>query len=366
MKILYYVGTGSNKFGGLEKFNVSLFDKIIAAGDELILVYRRPISHEPFLQYLRKKDIKTYLIYGKSDIASESKWTASVRLAKIIHKEKPDLVHYNFGGVLLKPFRKFKAVYTIHCDPDLENSRYLKTIFGIYTSFCDYTLGVSKAIGRKLKNVLHLKNSETLYLGVPENKSDRNICRSEFKFNENEVIICNIAYHDSVKGVDVLIRAVDYLRHKLNISGFRVIQIGGAPFADEANNVKRVYDGCDIDDCFEFWGLRNDVEDIMAASDIYCQPSRSEGVPLSLMEAGMASLPIVATNVGGIPEVAIDGKNALLCQSEDYIAVANNLKKLILNQALRTEMGSEGFKIATAKFNIESQAELLYKRYHEI
>lgn len=366
MKILYYVGTGSNKFGGFEKFNIALFNIILNVGDDLVVVYRRPISNEPFDTYLKDKQVKTYYIYEKSDIASESKWTTSVRLSRIISKETPDLVHYNFGGVLLNPFRKFKAVWTIHCDPDLESSRYLRTLYGIYTSFCDYTLGVSKAIGNQFRNILHRANSATLYLGVPENHSDRESCREKFGFNDGEVVICNIAYHDRIKGVDVLINAINYLKNEIGVRGFRVIQVGGAPFSNEANLLKETYDKSDISDCFEFWGLRNDVEDIMVASDIYCQPSRSAGIPLSIMEAGMASLPIVATNVGGIPEVARDSQNAILCEKEDYKAIAQALRTLIENPEMRIEMGRKGYEISSSNFNRDRQAQRLYDLYYAL
>lgn len=96
---------------------------------------------------------------------------------------------------------------------------------------------------------------------------------------------------------------------------------------------------------------------------IYCQSSRSEGIPLSMMEASMASLPIVATNVGGVGEVAKNYTNALLCKSEDYKALANNLFQLINSPSQRNGFGKEGRDIALNEFEISSQASRLCSIY---
>lgn len=114
------------------------------------------------------------------------------------------------------------------------------------------------------------------------------------------------------------------------------------------------------------WGLRDDVESIMAATDVYCQPSRSEGIPLSLMEAGMASVPVVATRVGGIPEVAFNGENAFLCESEKYEEIGQRLNELISDSLKRERMGRKGRQITSEKFNIEKQAASLVEIYKEI
>jgi glycosyltransferase involved in cell wall biosynthesis len=122
----------------------------------------------------------------------------------------------------------------------------------------------------------------------------------------------------------------------------------------------------DISDCFEIWGLRNDIEKILIASDVYCQTSRSEGIPLSMMEACMAQIPIVATNVGGVCEVAEHNTNALLSSNEDYKSIAINLKKLIDSVSIRKTMGKEGKRIASEKFDVASQASKLIDIYNQI
>lgn len=372
MKLLYYVGTGSNKFGGLEKFNIRLFIKLLDEGVDIIVVYRRPIIDGPFKAFLNENHIPYRWLYDTFDIIGESKLTNASHLASIVKEEKPDLIHYNFANLydialtrFRNPFNHFRALYTAHCHVNLKN-RYLRTVFKTLSPFVNKILCVSKAINDEFVQHLHSTKSLVLYLGVPENRFERENCRRKYGFSENEIIITNIAYHDPIKGVDILIKAADYLKNTLGINNFRVIQIGGSPLKEAAENLKNLLNSVNLGEHFEMWGLRDDVEEIMAATDIYCQPSRSEGIPLSLMEAGMAKVPVVATSVGGIPEVALDGKNAFLCESDNYKMIADRLKTLISDKSKRNQMGREGHKIASEKFNIDNQATSLIKIYKSI
>jgi len=372
MKLLYYVGTGSNKFGGLEKFNISLLKKLKQKGIDTTVVYRRPIAVKPFVDFLRKEGIKTYTIFDTFDVEHESKIDCAHKLAMIVRKEKPDLIHYNFGNPydmmivrLLNPFLRFKPIYTSHCHPSLK-STYMKGVYTIVSLLSKKIICVSNAIRCEFTKYLHSHKTSTLYLGVPRNTESREQARVKLGFKDDEVIICNIAYHDPVKGIDVLIRAIDYLYNDLGVRGFRLIQIGGKPFKNASERIQSLLSSVNISECFELWGLRNDIETIMCGSDIYCQSSRSEGIPLSMMEAGMASLPIVATNVGGVSEVARNGINALLSENEDYKALAQNLKTLIDSESERRRMGDNGLQIASDEFYLEVQAERLVTIYETI
>jgi glycosyltransferase involved in cell wall biosynthesis len=224
MKLLYYVGTGSNKFGGLEKFNIQLFKKLIAAHHEVVVVYRRPIIDGAFKNFLEECNIKYRWIYDSFAITGESKLTNAKRLASIVSEEKPDLIHYNFGNlydIALTRFRNpllhYKAIYTAHCHVNLKR-RYLRMVFSALTPFVKKVLCVSNAITNEFSRHLKFAKAQTLYLGVPENTCNRDECRSLLGFSNDEFIICNIAYHDPIKGVDILIKAVDYLKSN---SGWR-------------------------------------------------------------------------------------------------------------------------------------------------
>lgn len=109
-------------------------------------------------------------------------------------------------------------------------------------------------------------------------------------------------------------------------------------------------------------GIRNDVADILAISDIYTQPSRTEAISLSIIEAMTANLPVVATKVGGIPEAVADGITGYLCEKENPTDLANKLGKLIENPDLRKQFGAKG-KIKSQDFSLTASVQKLIKMY---
>ena len=84
--------------------------------------------------------------------------------------------------------------------------------------------------------------------------------------------------------------------------------------------------------------------DLLNALDIFVLPSLSEGLPMSLLEAMACGLPVVATRVGGIPEVVIDGQTGLLVPSQNAQALVQALEVLVQQKTTRMQLGHEGRK----------------------
>jgi glycosyltransferase involved in cell wall biosynthesis len=111
-------------------------------------------------------------------------------------------------------------------------------------------------------------------------------------------------------------------------------------------------------------GWQNNIERVLAASDIVILTSDNEGTPLSLIQAGMASLPVVTTNVGSISEVVMDGITGIIT-NVDVIEMADALEKLAGDVGLRTRMGSAALEFTMANFGVNRLVhdhEELYKR----
>ena len=111
-------------------------------------------------------------------------------------------------------------------------------------------------------------------------------------------------------------------------------------------------------------GWQSDIERVLAAVDIVILTSDNEGTPLSLIQAGMASLPVVATNVGSIPEVVMDGITGIIT-SVDIMEMADALQKLAGDVELRTRMGSAAQEFTMANFGVNRLVhdhEELYKK----
>jgi glycosyltransferase involved in cell wall biosynthesis len=111
-------------------------------------------------------------------------------------------------------------------------------------------------------------------------------------------------------------------------------------------------------------GWQSDMERVLAASDIVILTSDNEGTPLSLIQAGMAALPVVTTNVGSIPEVVIDGVTGIIT-NVDVMEMADALEKLAGDVGLRARMGSTAKEFTMANFGVNRLVydhEELYKR----
>lgn len=101
-------------------------------------------------------------------------------------------------------------------------------------------------------------------------------------------------------------------------------------------------------------GRRDDVPRLLAAADIILQPSRSEGLPLALMEAASAGCAMVASRVGGVPEVIEDGGSGLLVPPDDAAALADAIARLAADPALAEALGRSARKGFEARFSIDT------------
>ncbi|MBT4139900.1 MAG: glycosyltransferase family 4 protein [Candidatus Latescibacteria bacterium] len=103
-----------------------------------------------------------------------------------------------------------------------------------------------------------------------------------------------------------------------------------------------------------FLGWRNDIPNLLGASDIFALPSLNEGLGLVLIEAMAQHLPNIATQVGGVPEVVLQGETGLLVPAQSASKMAEALKDLIANPTKRKEMGEAGYQRALEHFSIQS------------
>ena len=111
-------------------------------------------------------------------------------------------------------------------------------------------------------------------------------------------------------------------------------------------------------------GWQSDIERVLSAADIIVLTSDNEGTPLSLIQAGMARLPVVTTNVGSVPEVVLDGTTGIITNL-GVNEIANALEKLFNSNDLRAQMGAAAQKFTLANFGVKrlvNDHEELYKK----
>ena len=162
--------------------------------------------------------------------------------------------------------------------------------------------------------------------------------RAELGIKEGDVVVLYVGRLDLVKGVNYLLKAAkEIIPHYKNVK-FLVVGDG---------SLRREYEGFakSFSDNIIFTGFyRGDIATLMNISDMFVLPSLSEGSPSVIMEASASGLPVIASEVGEIPEMILDGKTGILIKPKDVNGLVNALKKLIYHPLLAKEMGKRGRK----------------------
>ena len=142
----------------------------------------------------------------------------------------------------------------------------------------------------------------------------------------------------------------------------RALLVGDGPLRPEMEAKARELD---LSETVIFTGIRRDVPEILALLDIFILPSLWEGLPVALLEAMAAGLPVVATRVGGVPEVVIDGVTGLLVPPRDPEALSAAILTLLQDPDLRHRMGEAGQRRVRNHFSVDQmiqKTEALYER----
>ena len=196
--------------------------------------------------------------------------------------------------------------------------------------------------------------------GIAVRTGARESVRAELSLAEDELLIVAVGNVIPVKGHLTLVQALSRLpatgpRWRLAIAGdLREAAPPIQEFATSAGLARQVV----------LLGRRLDVPDLLAAADVFAMPSLSEGLPLALLEAMFAGRAIVASNVGGIPEVIRDGVQGLLVPPGDAAALAAALARLLGDPGERTRLGSAAQALGYRQFTVATMTdayETLYR-----
>ena len=202
---------------------------------------------------------------------------------------------------------------------------------------------------------------ESQPLWSPEERASR---RQELGLPNDRPVIAIAGQVAEVKGIWEFVEAAQLLRDTR--ATFAVLgddlRTKGAVRAEMEARVAAL----GLSDRFRFLGYRSDAPQTVQAFDIVAVPSHVEPFGLSSLEAMATGRPVVATRVGGIPEVVVDGRTGLLVPPKDAPALAQGLRRLLENQALRDEMGIEGRRRAGSVFGLNTHGAGLGRLYDRI
>lgn len=309
---------------------------------------------------------KTMNIRTKSELDPRI-YIAALQLKDFIRENKIDIIHANTRitqvmGQLLGWWTKCKYLSTCH--------GYFKTrlIRRIAPCWGDAVIAISSAVVEHLKKDFHVDESNIcmLHNGINIDKfpliddKKRVAQRKEYKLNGAGPFVGIIARLSDVKGHDILIRAMLKI-----VKDFPTAQLLLVGQGREEVRLKRLVQQVGIADHVMFIPSVGRPMDILPLFDVFVLPSYKEGLALSLIEAQASGLPVVATRVGGIPEVVLNERTGLLVEPGDVDGLAEAILRLLKNKEFAVGLGAQAHKFVASKFTADLMAEKtmeLYKR----
>ncbi|MDD5290738.1 MAG: glycosyltransferase family 4 protein [Patescibacteria group bacterium] len=386
-KTILYLITQS-ELGGAQRYSLDLalalkneFNVIVASGEEN--------GKNTLSDKLGKAKIKYYPIpYLKRSISLISDFLALIQIVKLIKKTKPDIIHLNSSkisilGSLAASISKLltksptsevrhpksEVVYTAHGWVFNEPMPVWKKLFYKYAekftarfkdkiicvSEFDYKAALEQKICPKEKLIV-------IHNGIaPIEFLPRQEAREKLNLPENKFIIGSIGNLYRTKGFSYLIETVK----KLAEEGMEItaVIIGEGL---EKKSLTELIKKHKLENNVILAGRIPEAARLLSAFDIYVCSSIKEGLSYTIIETMLNGLPIIATRVGGNPELIEDGKTGLLINSQDASDLAEKIKKLRNNTDLQQEMSTQARIKAQEEFNLEKMIretkEVYYKK----
>lgn len=269
------------------------------------------------------------------------------------------LMGHELHGLMAARIARVPAVMTYHCTPWNESPQRRIAMIASHRIFHPRVIAVSSAVAEMAMNNYKVPQRDTAIIlnGVRDLPSDETSSgdpgASRQEQCADEVVIGVAARLERVKGIDILLEALALLDPA---TPFRVIIAGEGP---EQRALKEQAQRLHLDHKVAFVGFRPDVRQLMRQWDLVVLPSRSqEGLPLTAIEALAARRPLIASRVGGLPEIVRNGENGWLVPPEHPHALAQSLREAIQDRVQRLQRGSASRKI----FLTELQASAMAKR----
>ncbi len=292
------------------------------------------------------------------------------KLASMFHNDRIDIIHThtyfsNTIGRIAAKIAGVKGIVTHVHSTYWEYSWRNLFVERFLSTLTDVIICCSNAVKDFVVNHEGVNEQKvvTIYNGV--NKAERGgkctRIAQELGIRDSDIVIITIGSLYPNKGHDILLEAL--ARDECRQAEVKCLIVGNGPMKD---NLKYLVDDLGIESNVIFAGLREDIGDLLSVSDIFVLPSlKREGLGSAILEAMSAGLPVVASNIGGIPEVVIDTETGYLFNPGDVNELAAIIAALISDRDKRCELGSAGMELYNKRFRADimiSKIEQIYGR----
>jgi L-malate glycosyltransferase len=302
-------------------------------------------------------------------------WRCTRRLAEIVCRERVDVLHahqytpffYSAASRLLGS--QPPVLFTEHGRHHPDYPRRKRMLANrVLLRRRDRVVAVGEAVREALihNEGIAPHRVEVIYNGIPLDKfgtqpiaSERAAIRASIGLAPDDLVLIQVARLDYLKDHATAIRTIE--RVKNHCGRARLLLVGDGP---ERGAIESLVRQREMEEHVLVLGQRHDVPRLLAASDIVLLSSISEGIPLTLIEAMAAGLPVVSTRVGGVAEVVVDGQTGALAPSGDDAMLAEHFLRLGGDPVLRANMGRLGRQRAELLFS-ERQMHEHYRMCYE-
>jgi len=329
MKILYLI-TGLN-LGGAETQLVHVATRLKARGWEARVVSLIPSLSSAYAEDLETAGVPVVSLRMRHKLPDPR---PLLQLAQIIRTWQPHVVHSHMvhANLLARLVRPFARVPVLVCTAHSvnEGGRLREILYRLTDPLCDLTTQVSRAGLERYVRVRAVPAHKIRF--VPNGVDTVRFCPDrEARGKMRDAL--GLQHSFVWLAVGRFERAKDYptmLRAFSGVAARRpetcLLIAGQGTLRGEA---EQLVAQLRIADRVRFLGVRKDIPALMNVADAFVMSSAWEGMPVVLLEAGATGLPVVATSVGGIPEVVDDGKNGFLVSPQDHTGLAHAMLRLM-------------------------------------
>ena len=307
-------------------------------------------------EFKKYKDVQIFVIYMKGDDPDNykingTKYTFPIRAIPILKKIEPDILYMDTSwyflltGVIFRLFRQVKIIPTMHSHP-VKLSRFGKIIMCNLLNACDCITYVSKDLRVRIHQTWEIPinvEEEITYAGVqsqPVTASEINEFINRYNIPKKSIILLMqsspIAKVKS-DGTKILFDAINQLKKKH--PEIILIITGAGPYLEELKNYAFEIG---IHNHVIFTGWLNNPFIPLSLCNLYVHISLGEGLPLAILEAMSVGKPIIATPVGGIPEVIEHKKSGILVEP-DVNTISRAIDELLFNEELKISLGNNAY-----------------------
>ena len=282
------------------------------------------------------------------------------KMRKIFKEEKPDVIHthryvkqYAIPAAILAGVKR--RVHTVHSVASKELEKNTRKLAKFYYSFCGVTpVALSEVVKKSILEEYKLPSDR---VPVVFNGIDLSKCVPKKTYEVGDAFtILHIGRFAEVKNHAMLLRAFKAFHEKKPDS--RLVLIGDGELRSE---IEGFIAENNMSECVQLMGLQADVYVFLHKADVFALPSLYEGIPMTLIEAMGTGLPIVATRVGGIPDMLENEENALLVDLDDA-QLEEAFLRMYNSTRNRADYGKKALEKST-EFSSNKMAEMYIKVY---